>query len=192
MSGQHVTWAELLPVIRKALPSESEFSDAVANNIAAAVSEYLLNRDEQACKNACCNDMGMADYASVPCPNPSCTAVATNEPARGRGRRRDGRGQGQPVAMATPDVVASSHTAVAVGHDADGHVTMEVVPRASGTLIRVSHEVGAGGRGFVRSESASESRWTGSHYATAEKLAAEHGLRVKRVGNDGVTSWTRS
>lgn len=176
MSGQHVTWTELLPVVRKALPFESEFSDTVAHNVALAVSAYLLNRNalHEPGLDAALADASGDDHGQRP------------------GRRRDGRGQGQRVATAAPVDVASGHTAVAIGHDADGHVTMEVVPRAPGPLTKVSYWVGDGGRGCVRSESASESRWTGSHYATAEKLAAEHGLRVKRVGNDGVTSWTRS
>jgi hypothetical protein len=32
----------------------------------------------------CCNGTGFADYASVPCPNPECTAVAEDRPERQR------------------------------------------------------------------------------------------------------------
>jgi hypothetical protein len=32
-------------------------------------------RDHTPVRNPCCGDTGYADYAAVPCPNPTCTAV---------------------------------------------------------------------------------------------------------------------
>jgi hypothetical protein len=157
-----VTSGELLPVIRKALPSESEFSETVANNIAFAVSDYLLNRN------------------------------VLPEP----GQLRSGHGQRQRVAAATD---------MATDHDADGQDDADDdafaaayraakvnAPVAVAKLTSVHYWADPGGRGRIRTEDGYESTWSGGHYEGAAKLAAEHGLRVKRVDNDSATTWTRS
>ena len=163
MSAQHVTPEELLPVIRMALPSESEFSETVANNVALAVADYLLNRN-----------------------------VLPES-----GQLRNGRGRSQRVAVATD---------MATGRDADGHdddaeddafaaayrAAKINAPVAVAKLTSVHYWADPGGRGRIRTEDGYESTWSGGHYEGAAKLAAEHGLRVKRVDNDSATTWTRS
>lgn len=54
-------------------------------------------------RNPCCDDTGFADYASVPCPNPTCTAVLRNMVEAGQAisdqaqRLLESESHGQPV-----------------------------------------------------------------------------------------------